>query len=307
MKVLITGATGLIGKVLIERFFSTGVKVNFLTTKKSKIHSITGASGFYWSPDKNKIDLKCFHGVDSIIHLAGSRISKPWTKSNKKDILSSRIDSTRLLFMSLKNNIDLFNIKNIVSASAIGIYPSEFKKIQTEKTNSTSNSFMERVVVAWEKEIENFKTLNIPVVKIRIGLVLSFSGGVLKALKIPTSFGLGTYFGNGDQGQPWIHINDLVEVFFKACKDNWDGIFNAVAPNPVSQEKLVKILAKELKRPFFLPPFPKFLLKSLIGEMSHLVLDSHWISSQKLLDKGFDFKYENIELAMKDLVNKIDP
>ena len=129
MKVLITGATGLIGKVLIEKFFSTGVKVNFLTTKKSKIHSIKGASGFYWSPAKKILDLKCFDGVDSIIHLAGSRISKPWTKSNKKDILSSRVDSTRLLFLSLKNNIESFNIKNIVSASAIGIYPSELKKI----------------------------------------------------------------------------------------------------------------------------------------------------------------------------------
>ncbi|MEC8599018.1 MAG: NAD-dependent epimerase/dehydratase family protein, partial [Bacteroidota bacterium] len=231
MKVLITGATGLIGKVLTEKFFSTGIKVNFLTTKKSKIHSTKGASGFYWNPAKKKIDLKCFEGVDSIIHLAGSRISKPWTKSNKKDILSSRVDSTRLLFLSIKNNIESFHIKSIVSASAIGIYPSEFKKTQTEKTNSTINSFMERVVVAWEKEIENFTSLNIPVAKIRIGLVLSFSGGVLKALKIPTNLGLGTYFGNGEQGQPWIHINDLVEIFFKAYKDNWDGIFNGVAPN----------------------------------------------------------------------------
>ena len=307
MKVLITGATGLIGKVLIEKFFSAGIKVNFLTTKKSKIHSTKGASGFYWNPAKKKIDLKCFDGVDSIVHLAGSRISKPWTKSNKKDILSSRIDSTRLLFLSLKNNIESFHIKNIVSASAIGIYPSEFEKIQTEKTNSTTNSFMERVVVAWEKEIENFSSFNIPVAKIRIGLVLSFSGGVLKALKIPTNLGLGTYFGNGEQGQPWIHINDLVEIFFKAYKDNWDGTFNAVAPYPVSQEKLTKTLAKSLKRPFFLPPIPKFLLKNLIGEMSHLVLDSHWVSSQKILDKGFNFKYENIESAIKDLVKKIDP
>ena len=307
MKVLITGATGLIGKVLIEKFFSAGIKVNFLTTKKSKIHSTKGASGFYWNPAKKKIDLKCFDGVDSIVHLAGSRISKPWTKSNKKDILSSRIDSTRLLFLSLKNNIESFHIKNIVSASAIGIYPSEFEKIQTEKTNSTTNSFMERVVVAWEKEIENFTFFNIPVAKIRIGLVLSFSGGVLKALKIPTNLGLGTYFGSGEQGQPWIHINDLVEIFFKAYKDNWDGTFNAVAPYPVSQEKLTKTLAKSLKRPFFLPPIPKFLLKNLIGEMSHLVLDSHWVSSQKILDKGFNFKYENIESAIKDLVKKIDP
>ena len=271
MKVLITGATGLIGKVLIEKFFSTGIKVNFLTTKKSKIHSIKGASGFYWSPAKKILDLKCFDGVDSIIHLAGSRISRPWTKSNKKDILSSRVDSTRLLFLSLKNNIESFHIKNIVSASAIGIYPSEFKKTQTEKTNSTPNSFMERVVYAWEKEIENFSSFNIP-----------------------------------EQGQPWIHINDLVEIFFKAYKDNWDGIFNGVAPNPVSQEKLTKTLAKSLKRPFFLPPFPKFLLKRLIGEMSHLVLDSHWVSSKKVLDKGFNFKYENIESAIKDLVKKID-
>ena len=154
MKVLITGATGLIGKVLIEKFFSTGIKVNFLTTKKSKINSTKGASGFYWNPAKKILDLKCFDGVDSIIHLAGSRISRPWTKSNKKDILSSRVDSTRLLFLSLKNNIESFHIKNIVSASAIGIYPSEFKKTQTEKTNSTTNSFMERVCCLGKKKLK---------------------------------------------------------------------------------------------------------------------------------------------------------
>ena len=151
MRVLITGATGLIGKALVEKFFSAGIKVNFLTTKKSKICSIKEATGFYWSPARKILDLKCFDGVDSIIHLAGSRISRPWTKSNKKDILSSRVDSTRLLFLSLKNNMKLYSIKNIVSASAIGIYPSEFDKVQTEKTKSTPNSFMERVVVAWEK------------------------------------------------------------------------------------------------------------------------------------------------------------
>ena len=101
-----------------------------------------------------------------------------------------------------------------------------------------------------------------------------------------------------------IHINDLVEIFFKAYKDNWDGIFNAVAPNPVSQEKPIKTLAKSLKRPFF-SSIPKFLLKNLIGEMSHLVLDSH-CCHKKILDKGFNFKYENIESAIKDLVKKID-
>ena len=178
-------------------------------------------------------------------------------------------------------------------------------KDSNRKTNSTQNSFMERVVVAWEKEIENFSSFNIPVAKIRIGLVLSFSGGVLKALKIPTNLGLGTYFGMVNKASLGFILMIWLKYSLKAYKDNWDGIFNAVAPNPVSQEKLTKTLAKTLKRPFFLPPFPKFLLKSLIGEMSHLVLDSHWVSSQKVLDKGFNFKYENIEIAIKDLVKKL--
>tara|TARA_Y100000768_G_C23905239_1_gene647209 strand:+ start:42 stop:965 length:924 start_codon:yes stop_codon:yes gene_type:complete len=304
MKVLITGATGLIGTALVKKAISEGIKIHYLTTKKSKINSIKGAAGFYWNPSLNIIDNNCFKGVQSIIHLAGSSISKPWTSNYKRIILSSRIDSTRLLISSIKKLKPHCSIKNIVSASAIGIYPSQFGEIQTEKTHVSPNSFMEQVVISWEKELEGFNKLNIKVSKLRIGLVLSFSGGILKTLKIPTLFGLGTAFGNGKQGQSWIHIDDLVEIFIKSTKETWEGVYNAAAPNPVSQKYFLKALAKALNRPYFLPPIPKFLLKLLIGEMSSLILDSHWVSSQRLIEKGFNFSFKDIDMAMQEIIDK---
>ena len=134
MKVLITGATGLIGTELVKSYLTQRVGVNFLTTNKSKINQIQGANGFYWSPSSNLIDLNCFDDVVSIIHLSGASISKLWTPSYKKKILSSRVDSTKLLYNSLEKLKNSHKVKNIVSASAIGIYPSDNDEVQTETT-----------------------------------------------------------------------------------------------------------------------------------------------------------------------------
>ena len=135
----------------------------------------------------------------------------------------------------------------------------------------------------------------------RIGLVLSNYGGVLGPLKILTAFGLGAAFGDGKQGQSWIHISDVVGVFLKACNEQWEGVFNLVAPNPVSQTYFIKALAKALNRPYFLPPIPKILLKILVGKMSSLVLDSHWVSAQKVIGKKYKFLYPEINTAMKNM------
>ena len=303
MKILITGATGLLGRSLVKTALSKGIEINFLTTKKFKINCLNKAKGFYWNPSIGDLDTDCFLGVDIIIHLAGASISKLWTSSYKKLIFSSRVDSTRLLFSRLKQIGSRHKIKQIISASAVGIYPSDFEKKFSETAKVYPSTFMEEVVNAWENEVNSFDLINIKVAKMRIGLVLSNYGGVLGPLKIPTSFGLGAAFGDGKQGQSWIHISDVVGVFLKACNEQWEGVFNLVAPNPVSQTDFIKALAKALNRPYFLPPIPKILLKILVGKMSSLVLDSHWVSAQKVIGKKYKFLYPEINSAMKNIID----
>ena len=303
MKVLITGASGLIGTELVKSYLTKRVGVNFLTTNKSKINQIQGAKGFYWNPSNNFIDLNCFDDVDSIIHLSGATISKLWTSSYKKKIFSSRVDSTKLLYNSIKKLMNSHKVKNIVSASAIGIYPSDDNEVQTETTATSQESFMQNVVLSWERELTAFESLKIKVAKLRLGLVLTKKGGVLGPLKIAAKFGLSSAFGTGKQGQSWIHIQDTVRMFIEAVEKKWEGNFNAVSPNPVTQTKFISALAKAIKRPFLLPPIPKFFIKLIIGEMSHLILDSHWVSSEKVNNKGFKFDYPEVNKALESLLN----
>lgn len=300
MKILISGATGLVGKILIQQALLDGHEVNFLTRSKSKLEVQQGLQGFYWNPNENKIDTNCFEGVDGIIHLAGATVSKPWTKKYKAEILNSRIDTTQLLVKSLKEINH--KIKTVVSASAIGIYPSSLEKIHDEEDLVASNSFMEQVVIDWEQAVDQFSELNMKVSKLRIGLVLAEGGGVLATLKIPTQFGLGAAFGNGKQWQSWIHVEDLSKLFLVAATQQWEGVFNAVAPCVVSQTEFIRQLAKGLKRPFFLPPLPKFLIRVLVGEMSALVLNSQYVSAQKVMDTTFEFQFPTLEKALSDLL-----
>jgi len=304
MKLLITGATGLVGKELVKRALNQGMEIHFLTTQQSKLNSIVVAKGFYWNPSLQEIDSACFEGVSTIVHLAGATISKRWTTSYKKTILSSRVDSTQILLAGLKTLSEGHSVTQLVSASAIGVYPSDFDQTVEENMPLSPSSFMEQVVTDWEQQSDSFSTMGIKVTKLRIGLVLAADGGVVATLKIPTMFGLGAAFGNGKQGQSWIHITDLVSLFLFAIEKQWEGVFNAVTPNPVSQSRFITALAKALHRPHIFPPLPKFLIQLLVGEMSSLVLDSHWVSSKKLVEHGFSFEFPNINDAFENIFHK---
>lgn len=304
MKILITGATGLLGQAIVKEVQSQGIEIHYLSTSKSKMNRFPNAKGFFWNPSEGELDTDCFEGVTAIFHLAGASISKRWTKSYKKQILSSRVNSTRLLVSKLKDLKESHTIKQIISASAIGVYPSAEQNTQDENSPVAPKSFMEQVVIAWEKEVDAFQALQLTITKLRIGLVLTSKGGVLGPLKIPTAFGLGAAFGNGRQGQSWIHIDDVVALFLTAYKEKWEGVYNAVAPNPVSQTDFIRAFAKALKRPYFLPPIPKSLLTLMVGQMSSLVLDSHWISAKKILEKGYKFKYPELDKAMDAVIGQ---
>lgn len=300
MKILITGATGLIGSAITDLCREKGWIVNYLTTDKAKIKNASNYRGFYWDPKTNEIDTECFNGVNAIINLAGSSIGKRWTKSYKEQILSSRINSLNTLYDALEKLNPKEKI-SIISASAIGIYPSSLSNFYTENETKIDASFLGEVTEIWEKEIDKFQKLNCTVTKLRIGLVLSAGGGALPSMAKSVRMYLGSSFGSGKQWQSWIHVDDMARMFLFVLENNLSGVYNGVAPNPVTNSKMLKELAKVLERPLFMPNVPRFVMNLVLGEMSYLLFASQRVSSKKIEKEGFNFKFNNICKTLEDL------
>jgi uncharacterized protein (TIGR01777 family) len=302
MKVLITGATGLVGTALTELLLQNGIKINYLTTSKNKIEHQPNYNGFYWSPESGVIDENCLIGVKTIIHLAGANIAKRWTSKYKQEIIESRVLSANLLFNALKNNPH--QVKQFISASAIGIYPDSLKKYYAEDFTKFDDTFLSNVVVKWEESVNQMERLNINVCKLRIGLVLSTKGGALPEILKPINLGIGSAFGTGKQMQSWIHIHDLVNMFMFALQNNLQGVYNAVAPSPVTNYELNSAVAQILEKPFFMPNIPRFIMKLVLGEMHTLLFESQNVNNQKIITAGFDFQYKSINSALEQLLEK---
>lgn len=300
MKILITGATGLIGKEIVKACHKNNIDVNYLTTSKHKIESTANYQGFYWNPDKNEIDIQCFENVTAIINLAGATIANRWTSKYKKIIFSSRVNSLKTLNSGLKK-VDNSNIKSFVSASATGIYPSSITNFYEENETYSVQGFLGEVVEAWEKEADTFTSFDFNVVKIRIGLVMSNKGGALPEMVKPIKFYAGAPFGSGQQWQSWIHISDLARIFLFAITQELNGVYNGVASNPVTNEKLTLKVADVLGKKILLPNIPQSFLKLILGEMSQLLFDSQRVSNKKILEEGFKFKYQNVCNALEPL------
>jgi uncharacterized protein (TIGR01777 family) len=300
MKILITGATGLIGNEIVRLCHEKGISVNYLTTNKGKIVSKETYQGFYWNPESEEIDLNCFEDVTAIINLAGASISKRWTTAYKKVVLHSRLNTLRTLKKGLAE-IDASKITSFVSASAIGIYPNSLSNFYSEDEKNIDDSFLGEIVEAWEKEIDTLQSFNFKLAKIRIGLVMSGNGGALTEMARPIRFYAGAAFGKGNQWQSWIHISDLARQFLFAIENNLEGIYNGVAPNPVSNTKLVKEIAKVLDKPLFLPNIPKFVMQTVLGEMSYLLFASQRVSSKKIEEEGFIFNHPSINNALETI------
>jgi hypothetical protein len=277
-----------------------GVQVNFLTISQNKITKKPNLQGFFWNPEQGIIDENAFIGVDVIVHLAGANVSKRWTNTYKQEIIESRIISSNLLFKVLKHNPN--QVKQIISASAIGVYPDSLKNIYTETNKTVDNSFLGNVVVKWEESVDKFKLLNIKVCKLRTGIVLSEKGGALFEMLKPIKFGLGAAFGTGKQIQSWIHLTDLTEMYLFAAQNQLEGIYNAVAPNPISNKQLTVAIAKKLKKPLFLPNIPEFMMQLILGEMHEILFSSQNVNNNKIINEGISFKYTSVEKALEHLL-----
>lgn len=298
--VLITGATGLVGKALVKKCLQNGFNVHYLTTRKSKIKLQENYKGFYWNPQLEIIDISCFEGVNIIINLAGSSIAQRWTKASKSLILSSRKKGLELLHSSIETHD--FPVKHIISASAIGIYPDSKTRYYEEDFQGTDISFLRTVVRSWEGALKAFNALGVKTTALRIGIVLDKHEGALPKISGPIKGYIGSALGSGDQWQSWIHIDDLVRMFMFVLDSSLEGIFNAVAPNPVQQKDFVKSVANVLKRPIFFSKVPEFILNFALGEMSAIALESQRVSAQKIQDLGFEYDFHELDAALRDLL-----
>lgn len=300
MTILITGATGLIGKKMVSLLKKDNHIIHYLTTSKSKINQSANEKGFFWNPSTNEIDLAAFEDVSVVIHLAGASVSKKWSKAYKNEIIQSRVQTANLLFKTLQSHPN--KVKQFVAASAVGIYPNDLTAIYNEDDSKIDDSFLGEVTQLWEESTNLFKSLPLLVTTIRIGVVLAKESGALVEMTKPIIYGFGAALASGKQYVSWIHIDDLVAIFKYVIDNNLEGIYNAVSPYPTTNEELTKAIAKTIHKPLFLPNVPKFMLRLLLGEMHQIVTSSQHVSSRKILDAGFQFQHALLSKSLQNLL-----
>ena len=308
----------MIGKALTKGLLDKGYSVIILTRKlPDTMYKIWDKENFNpnpasrisyvsWNIQKKTIDADAVSKADYLIHLAGVNLGeKRWTTKRKQEIISSRVNSGKLIVESLTKIPN--QVKAVISSSAIGYYgpdlPLAFSQGKSfEENDPSSNDFLGQTCRQWEESIEPITQLGKRIVKLRTGIVLSKEGGALPRFIMPLRFGLATILGSGKQIISWIHIEDLVRLYISAIENETiSGVYNAVAPRPVSNKEFVLTLAKTRNK-FFIPVrVPSFVLKIILGEMSIEVLKSATVNCKKIYETGFVFQYPEIKSAIKQL------
>ncbi|MDF1549140.1 MAG: TIGR01777 family oxidoreductase [Bacteroidales bacterium] len=303
-KVLITGGSGLIGRMLAKELDKEGYKISILGRNKYN-QDKNSYTHYNWDIEKGNIDSEAVKNVECIVHLAGENISeKKWSPTQKIIIENSRVKSAKLLYQAcLEQKVWP---KTFISSSAIGYYGTfTSDKILTEEDGPGSD-FLAEIGKKWESAADLFKQKGIRTVKIRTGVVLSKDGAAYPKMAKPAKFGLAAAFGSGKQYVPWIHIHDIVNIFTKAIEDEkMHGAYNGVAPQHLTNKELTKAIAKSFNKPYWLPNIPEFILKAVFGEMSDIILKGSRISAEKIKASGYTFKFSEIEDALKELSTKI--
>jgi uncharacterized protein (TIGR01777 family) len=296
-KVLITGGTGLIGTRLAELLIDAGYEVALLSRQAGSSHYQT----FRWDPRNGTLDPAAIRYADYIVNLAGSSVSDgKWTEERKRDIMESRLDGTTLLAKELAKGEH--HVRAFISASAIGIYGDSGDKLVNEETppGAPQDDFLAEVSRKWEQAAQQVQALGIRTVIARIGIVLSTHGGALPQMARPVKLMAGAPLGTGKQFMSWIHLDDLCRLLIQMLDEpQWQGTYNAVSPNPVTNQAFTQALADVMHRPLVLPKVPAFALTLMMGEMSEIVLASQRVSADKILNQGFTFEYPNLKAALE--------
>lgn len=301
MKILVTGATGFVGHVLVEKLLENGHEVAVLTRNVGRAALKLGSKCqyFQWTSTSSLPPAEAFSGVNSVINLMGDNLSQGrWTSEKKKKIFNSRIDGTSNLVAQIKKlgiKLDSF-----VSTSAIGIYGPRGAEEITEESE-LGDDFLSHVCKSWEKKAMLLKD-DTRVCLLRVGVVLGEGGGALEKMLPVFKLGLGGPLGNGRQIMSWVQRDDLAQMYLEAATNpKYEGVFNATAPYPLSNKEFSRVLGKVLKRPV-LAPAPSCAIKLAFGEMSTILLDGQKVIPKKLKAQDFHFKYPTLEMALKETV-----
>jgi uncharacterized protein len=303
LNILITGGTGLIGSRLTEFSLQKGYQVSYLSRRKEQIPNV---KVYQWDIEKGFIEDGALSNADYIIHLAGAGIAdKRWTDARKKELIDSRVKPIELIISHLQKNPSQ-KLKGFLSASGIGFYGAERGDEKLTESSLAGNDFLAECTKQWESASNKIADLGIRLIRLRIGVVLSNKGGALPQLTQPIRYYVGAALGSGQQWISWIHVDDLCRMFIYSIENQAiRGEYNAVAPNPVTNQNLTKISAKSLKKPLWLPNVPAFMMKLMLGEMAQIVLGSTFVLNDKITRTGFDFEFIDTEKTLMDLL-KID-
>ncbi|KAF0150897.1 MAG: putative nucleoside-diphosphate sugar epimerase [Ignavibacteria bacterium] len=297
MKVLITGATGLIGKKITQKLVSRGDEVIVLTRSVMQAKKIIPNAVAYldW---KTGLIQENISGVDAVINLAGENVmGRRWNDEHKKSVLESRVNSTRSL-VEFISRLDK-KPKVFISASAIGIYGND--NAEADENFLAADDFLAYVVKSWEAESLKVDEMDIRRVNVRVGIVLDKKEGALAKMVKPFKYFVGGSIGTGKQWFSWIHIEDIVGIFlFALDNNNVSGVVNAAAPNPVTMKDFASTLGKIMNRPSFFS-VPGFALKLILGEGAESVLGGIKIDSTKIVNLGYKFLYSEINMALKQI------
>ncbi len=296
----ITGATGSVGQAIVEQLLKLNHSVRVLSTREGL--AMEGVEIYHWNTDQGTIDLATLEGTDHLIHLAGATVSKRWTPTYKQAIMDSRVQGTQLLIDALQK------VKNgpssVVSASAIGIYGSDFHN-ELDETSPAADDFLASVTRTWESYTQKFESSSCRSVQLRIGIVLDQGAGVLGQLEPLAKWGIASPLGSGKQWTSWIHVEDLARMFlFAATQPIPSGPYNAVGPSPLTNKAFTKELCRALRRAMIFPAVPGVALKLVLGEMATLALMSQKVSPAKIVAAGFIFHYTTAAQALQQIYGK---
>lgn len=298
--VLIAGGTGLIGQRLSMLLTDKGYRVIHLSRSKKPKAKF---ERFVWDVKGQTIEEAAVAQADYVINLAGAGIvGARWTDARKKVIIDSRVDSAALLISAIAKQEK--KPKAYIASSAIGFYGNTGEELVSE-TKNAGEGFLSVSCKAWEDASWQAKEQDLRTVIFRTGIVLSTKGGALQKMLISFNFLIGAYFANGQQWYSWIHMDDLCEMYIRAIEDaSMNGIYNAVAPEPVRNKELIRQIGKALKRPALLLPTPAFILRLVMGEMADTILYSQKVSAVKIQKEGFEFKFPQLLDALSDLFKR---
>jgi uncharacterized protein (TIGR01777 family) len=299
MKILLTGATGFIGKALSKALAAEGHQLVILSRRPESAEIVPGAKAFRWNPESETPPDESWTGVEAVIHLAGEPVAgRRWTEEQKRRIRDSRVIGTRNLVKGMK--AAKIPPKVLISSSAVGFYGHRGDE-QVDERSAPGTGFFPDICTAWEHEAEQAKEAGIRVVLVRIGVVLG-EGGMLEKILLPFKLGVGGMLGNGRQWFPWVHIDDMVGIFRHALHgEHIHGAINGVAPSPATNAEFTKALGAALYRPTIFP-VPEFALRILMGEMANAALDSQRVFPTVTLETGYKFRHPQLQESLESLL-----